>query len=123
MIAIIGAGAAGLTAGRILQAAGKHVEIFEAQPRVGGRVGSRTIVPDASDIVGTGWTLDLGFQVLLSAYPAVQRQLNLTALDFQPLSAGALLCRGDQRYPVSDPLRQPQELWSTATNPQLSVLT
>ena len=39
-VAIIGAGAAGLAAARMLSGAGKRVCIFEARPRIGGRVHS-----------------------------------------------------------------------------------
>lgn len=37
-VAVIGAGAAGLAAARVLSGAGRRVCIFEARPRVGGRV-------------------------------------------------------------------------------------
>ncbi|MDA8746269.1 FAD-dependent oxidoreductase, partial [Rubripirellula amarantea] len=66
-IVIVGAGLAGLSCALKLAEAGRAVTVLEASNRVGGRV--RTDVVD-------GYTLDHGFQVLLTAYPACQQLLN-----------------------------------------------
>ena len=63
-IHIIGAGISGLIAARVLENYGYPNCVIEATDRVGGRV--------KTDVVN-GYQLDHGFQVLLSAYPAVQR--------------------------------------------------
>ncbi|MFC2149046.1 NAD(P)-binding protein, partial [Bacteroidota bacterium] len=73
-IHIIGAGVSGLTAARVLEDNGYSPVIIEATDRVGGRV--------KTDIID-GYQLDHGFQVLLTAYPAAQKYLNLDALELQ----------------------------------------
>ncbi|HEY6618311.1 MAG TPA: NAD(P)/FAD-dependent oxidoreductase [Steroidobacteraceae bacterium] len=47
-VLIIGAGVAGLNAGRLLAEAGRHVAIVEARGRVGGRIWTQTIFSDRS---------------------------------------------------------------------------
>jgi phytoene dehydrogenase-like protein len=93
---IIGAGVAGLTCARELARAGADVTVLEASDGVGGRV--------RSDHAG-GYTFDRGFQVLFTAYPAVQRQLDLRALDLRRFDPGALICVGGRREVLTDPLR------------------
>jgi phytoene dehydrogenase-like protein len=93
---VVGAGVAGLVAARTLQRAGRQVTVFEAGDGPGGRVRS-----DAVD----GYILDRGFQVLFSAYPAVQRQLDLEALQPQAFDPGALIVSHGRRHVLTDPLR------------------
>lgn len=95
-ILIIGAGLAGLTCARVLQQRGHDVLLFEASDDVGGRV--------RSDYVD-GYILDRGFQVLFDAYPAVQRQLDLQALDLRAFDPGAIICFHGKRTTFTDPLR------------------
>ena len=95
-IAVVGGGLAGLVAARRLAERGASVELFERRADVGGRV--RTNVVD-------GYTCDRGFQVLFSSYPAVQRELDLDALDLRRFPPGATICRPGQRSTLSDPLR------------------
>lgn len=78
-IAIIGAGLAGLTAGLRLYQKNKHVGIFEARPRVGGRIHSVTI----DTFNGNFSVAELGGQVLTDGgdYPflkALIREFSLT---------------------------------------------
>jgi monoamine oxidase len=53
-VAIVGAGAAGIAAGRWLTAAGRSVRILEALPRLGGRAHTITIAGMPLDL-GCGW--------------------------------------------------------------------
>ncbi len=67
-VVVVGAGLAGLSCAVALHDAGIPVRVFEASDGVGGRV--RT---DRVD----GFTLDRGFQVALTAYPEMHRQLDM----------------------------------------------
>ena len=95
-VAIVGAGLAGLACATTLHAAGIPVQIFEASNGVGGRV--------RSDVVD-GFTLDRGFQVALTAYPEMHRQLDMAALDLRAFDPGALVWREGKGSEVSDPFR------------------
>ncbi|MFZ9421934.1 MAG: FAD-dependent oxidoreductase, partial [Ilumatobacteraceae bacterium] len=81
-VAIVGAGLAGLAAARHLHAKSFTVALLEAQDDVGGRV--RTDLVD-------GFRLDRGFQILLTAYPELKRQVDLDALDLHNFDPGALV--------------------------------
>src|SRR5690349_17545263 len=95
-VVIVGAGLAGLTCARELARKGIEVLVLEANDGVGGRV--RT---DRVD----GFTLDRGFQVLFTAYPAVRRQLDTPRLRLRYFEPGALIAKGSRRYLLTDPLR------------------
>lgn len=84
-VIIIGAGLAGLACGVVLSDAGRQVTLLEATDRVGGRV--------RTDVV-EGFTLDHGFQVLLTAYPACQRLLDYETLRLRYFEPGALIRHG-----------------------------
>ncbi len=107
-VAVVGAGLAGLSCAVALQRAGVPVEVFEASDGVGGRV--RTDHVD-------GFTLDRGFQVALTAYPEMHRQLDMDALDLQAFDPGALVWRNGKGSVVADPFRQPTTTLSTVTAP------
>ncbi len=107
-VIVVGAGLAGLSCAVHLHEAGHPVEIHEAADGVGGRV--------RSDIVD-GFTLDRGFQVALTAYPEMHRQLDMDALDLRAFEPGALVWRNGRGSVVSDPFRRPTSLFSTATAP------
>ncbi|MCC9657104.1 NAD(P)/FAD-dependent oxidoreductase [Rhodopirellula halodulae] len=109
---IIGGGLAGLTCARVLADAGREFQILEATDRVGGRV--------RSDVVD-GFTLDHGFQVLLTAYPACQRWLDYDALRLRPFEPGALLRQRGVFRVLGDPWRRPMQLLGTALNPVGSI--
>src|SRR6476619_6011334 len=101
-VCVVGAGLAGLDGARALHAAGVDVRVFEASDGVGGRV--RT---DRVD----GFRVDRGFQVVLTAYPELARQLDVDALDLQAFDAGALVRRD------GDPVRHPDRVLSTLRAP------
>jgi phytoene dehydrogenase-like protein len=110
---IVGAGLAGLSCARTLAAAGVEVVVLEASDGVGGRV--RTDVVD-------GFQLDRGFQILLTAYPEVSRQLDVAALDLQRFDPGSRVWTGKGFATVADPLRRPTALPATLAAPVGSPL-
>src|SRR5215207_7459789 len=97
-ILIVGAGLAGLTCARMLDRWKIDVTVVEASDGVGGRVRSDR---------AAGYTFDRGFQVLFDAYPAVQRRLDLPALDLRAFDPGAIICLPGRREVLTDPLRDP----------------
>ncbi len=107
-VVVIGAGLAGLTAARTLRLAGASVRVLEAQPHLGGRVHS---------VIQDDFTLDAGFQVLFTAYPAVQRNLDLKRLDLVPLLPAAVICQGRSRETIG---RDPGSLRGTLLAGSLS---
>ena len=111
-VVIVGAGLAGLSCARTLVAAGIDVCVVEKSDGVGGRV--RTDLVD-------GYRLDRGFQILLTAYPEVDRWFDLDALDFRRFRAGANVWTGKRFARVGDPLRRPGDLASTIVAPIGSV--
>ncbi len=104
---VIGGGLAGLIAARTLAAHGEQVTVLEATDAIGGRVQSRTV---------DGFTLDYGFQVLFTAYPAVRRELDLSALQLRSFAPGAVLAGPDRRAILGDPLRDPASTIPTLFN-------
>lgn len=112
-VVVVGAGLAGLAAAGAVQRASRSVAVLEASDGVGGRV--RTDVVDE-------FRLDRGFQVLLTAYPEVQRQLDLPALRLRLFDPGSLVWLGRRMYAVGDPTRRPGLLLSSALAPVGSVL-
>ena len=103
-IHIIGAGLSGLIAARVLENHGYYPVAIEATDRVGGRV--------KTDIID-GYQLDHGFQVLLTAYPAVQKYLDYEALDLQPFLPGASIFKANKQKIIGDPLRNLPLLFPT----------
>jgi len=112
-ILVVGAGLAGLTCARLLGRRGHRVTLLEASDGVGGRVRS-----DTAD----GYIFDRGFQVLFEAYPAVQRQLDLAALDLRRFDPGAVICAGGRRSVLTDPLRDPGSALEAALTPIVTPL-
>jgi len=107
-VLIIGAGLAGLTAAKVLKAAGVSIKILEASDGIGGRV--------RTDIVN-GFLLDRGFQVLLTAYPETRRFLDYDRLNLKTFDPGALILGAEGSSEIGDPLRQPSSLLGTLLSP------
>ncbi len=110
-VIVVGAGLAGLSAARHLQAAGLSVIVLEAADAVGGRVRSDRV---------DGWTFDHGFQVFDTGYPEPRRLLSegdRRALDLRPLPNGAMVRIGDTFHRVGDPRRRPADLLSAIRAP------
>ena len=112
MILVIGAGLAGLTCAKHLAEAGQQVLVLEAAEQVGGRV--RT---DRYE----GYWLDRGFQVLFTAYPAAQHDLDYNALDLCRFAPEVLMTTGRKRYLLADPTRKPEHLLADLSNPLVSI--
>ncbi|WP_224269829.1 NAD(P)/FAD-dependent oxidoreductase [Haloprofundus salinisoli] len=111
-VSVVGAGLAGLVAARHLADAGFDVTVYEEREDVGGRV--------RTEHEG-GYTFDCGFQVLFTAYPAVQRELDLDALNLRTFSPGAVIARPGKRSVLSDPLRDLSSLPETLRNDEVTL--
>jgi len=104
-IYIIGAGISGLVAAIELEKAGYYPVILESTDRVGGRVKTDEV---------DGYLLDQGFQVLLTAYPELDRYLDLDKLKLKKFKPGAVIFKPGATYTVYDPLRNPLKIFAMA---------
>ncbi len=111
-VVVVGGGLAGLVAARHLAETGADVHLLERRSSVGGRV--RTRHED-------GFVMDRGFQVLLTGYPAVRRELDTDALDLRRFAPGACLARPGERSVLSDPLRDPRAFSASLFNTEVTV--
>ncbi len=107
-ILIIGAGIAGLTAGKLLKDKGFKVKILEADIAPGGRV--------QTDIVN-GFRLDRGFQILLKDYPEAKSLLNYDLLNVKAFNPGALILKENNIFEIGDPIRNPSSVFKTIFSP------
>ncbi len=103
-IHIIGAGVSGLIAAQVLENYGYHPTIIEATESAGGRV--------KSDVF-RGYTLDHGFQVLLTSYPAAKKYLDYNKLELQNILPGATIFKNGKQQTIGDPLRSFSLLFPT----------
>jgi phytoene dehydrogenase-like protein len=103
-VIIIGGGLAGLACAVRLCEQGRRVTLLEATDRVGGRVRTDRV---------EGFTLDHGFQVLLTAYPACQGLLDYRALRLRHFQPGALVRHGGKFATLADPWRRPSKALAT----------
>jgi 2-polyprenyl-6-methoxyphenol hydroxylase-like FAD-dependent oxidoreductase len=93
VIVVVGAGLAGLSAALELTAAGHEVTVLEAGDEVGGRV--RTDVVD-------GVRFDRGFQIMLPAYPELER-LDLGPFPLRHLRPGVFVHDEGRHDLLADP--------------------
>jgi len=104
-VVVIGAGLAGLRCAADLAAHGREVVVLEAADRVGGR--QRT---DRVD----GFTLDRGFHVLNTAYPAVRASVEVDRLGVRTFPTAVRVRRADgSMRTLGHPLRHPSLLPAT----------
>lgn len=111
-VIIIGAGISGLIAALELEKQGFSPVVLERNNEVGGRVVSQFVEE---------WPMDIGFQVVLTAYPAVQEYLDLNALDLFEFRPGAAVFQDGKMGILGDPLRHLPFLWKTLANPNIGL--
>ena len=109
MILVVGSGLAGLTCAKALVEAGQDVRLLEASDRIGGRV--------RTDASADGFLLDRGFQTIFTAYPAVQRHLDLKALRPRAISPRFVLIRDGKWHGVSRRLTTSGALFANSPLP------
>ena len=97
-VVIVGAGPAGLACARTLVSAGRPVRVLEASDRPGGRLGSRTV---------DGVVCDLGFQVSMSNYAALESLVPRREIPRHGFIPGAVVVTERSRARLVDPGREP----------------
>lgn len=97
-VVIVGGGLAGLNCARVLHKNGVPFLLFEAEGDCGGRV--------ATEVVDE-FRLDVGFQVLHTAYPEARHALHFPSLHLQKFFPGAQVFRGGAWHLLADPWRKP----------------
>ncbi|WP_410649208.1 protoporphyrinogen/coproporphyrinogen oxidase [Amycolatopsis sp. cmx-4-54] len=111
-VVLVGAGLAGLSAGLHLHRAGISCTVLEAGDEVGGRV--RTDVVD-------GFRLDRGFQILNPAYPAIQRLVDIDALQLGKFWRAVRVADDGRLSLLGNPLDTPKALRDVAARRYLSA--
>lgn len=111
-VTIIGAGLAGLACARRLADKSVHVRVLERSSTVGGRVKSKSI---------DGFRIDLGFQVLLNAYPALTGFPELAVLPVLPFPPGARIMLEHRLHTLSDPFRNPADALPSVVTPVVTI--
>jgi phytoene dehydrogenase-like protein len=108
MILVVGAGLAGLSCALALHRAERDFLLLEAAPQVGGR--QRTTHRN-------GFTLDHGFQVVLSSYQAVSEVVDIPSLRPRWFESGALIHHFGQFSRLASPLENPIAAVASAALP------
>lgn len=103
MIAVVGAGLAGLTCAKLLHESAAEFVVLEAATKPGGRV--RHVHKD-------GFTLDRGFQVFLDSYACLRRHVSIPSLQPCYFDSGALMWEGGEFFAVRSPMRHPGAIFS-----------
>lgn len=111
-VVIIGAGMAGLQAASQLHLNQIPFLLVDAQNHVGGRLHSEHV---------KGFILDVGFQVLQTNYPEVQRSLDLPALDLTAFESGAYLWNQAGWLAFVNPLKQLGSLFDAIASGIMTV--
>ena len=99
-VLIVGAGLSGLACAVTLAKAGVPFLLFDQAEKIGGRVQTDEV---------SGYRLDRGFQVLLTAYPEAQRFLDYEKLDLQACYPGSKVWFENRFHRVADPFRHPMD--------------
>lgn len=107
-VLVVGAGLAGLACARHLHRHDISVQVLEASDCVGGRVRTEHV---------DGFQLDRGFQVLLTAYPQAQLELEYDPLDLHSFYGGALVRLNGHFHRVADPFQHPHDLPQSLISP------
>ena len=97
-VVVVGGGAAGLAAARVLAGAGLDALLLEAADRLGGRIATDTV---------DGFRIDRGFQVVNTAYPALADFVDLQRLELRLFDHGLLLATERGLEFLADPRRLP----------------
>jgi hypothetical protein len=105
---VIGGGAAGLAACMTLEAEGHAPVLLEASERLGGRL--------RTEALQDGTPVDVGFQVLLTAYPELQRWTDFEALEMVSFVPGAMIHKSGRWRTLADPRRWPASIPATLTS-------
>lgn len=92
-VVVVGAGLAGLVCARRIHRSGIPVLLVDADDRPGGRLKTDKV---------DGFLLDQGFQVLFTAYPHAQRELDYESLRFGAFRKGAQIFH-DGRLALLEP--------------------
>lgn len=103
MIAVVGAGLAGLTCAKLLHEAAGDFVVLEAATEPGGRV--RHVRRD-------GFTLDRGFQVFAESYASLRRHADIPALQPRYFDSGALMWEDGEFFAVRSPMQHPGAIFS-----------
>lgn len=91
-VLVIGAGVAGLNAGRLLAEAGRRVAILEARNRIGGRIWTQPISPDNSPAI----CVELGAEFIHGLPPATWSLIKEAGLKTFEIDGSSLWFDGNQ---------------------------
>ncbi len=105
---MVGAGLAGLSCARNLYKADIPFVLLEKSEHVGGRVWTDRV---------KGFLLDRGFQVVMTAYPELEQQLDLVGLDLGHFYPGAFVRYRGKMRTVADPFRRFNAVFPTLFAP------
>ena len=110
-VVVVGAGLAGLRAAQVLNDAGRHVVLLDADDHVGGRLSSRTV---------DGYVLDEGFQLINPAYPELVASGVMTHFDLRRFEAAMRFSDGVVTREIGDPRQDPRRFAAALRHPQLT---
>lgn len=106
-VLIVGAGAAGLAAGRLLAKAGRRVAILEARDRIGGRILTRQVGGGLSTV-----PIELGAEFIHGLPRASWAIVDEARLPAYELEGSHMRLRRGRPLPHSDPAGEPHALLS-----------
>lgn len=95
---IIGAGLTGLSAANYLKSTGAKVMVLEKESSVGGRIKTSVV---------NGFTLDHGFQVILSSYDELNKLIDIKELKARSFLSGARIRLNNKFIDIYNPFKHP----------------